>query len=84
MYKSLLGKSDHSVLIVTFRCYAEITNHTRLTYYYGQGDFKGMKVKLDHADWDEILGTSTINDEWLGFNEYIKMMMMRMNSFLID
>ena len=31
-----------------------------------------MKAKLDHADWDEVLGTSTINNQWLGFKEYIK------------
>ena len=26
VYKSLYGKSDISVLIITFRCYAEIAN----------------------------------------------------------
>ena len=31
-----------------------------------------MKTKLDHTDWGEILGTSTINHQWLGFKEYIK------------
>ena len=31
-----------------------------------------MKTKLDHTDWGEILGTSTINYQWLGFKEYIK------------
>ena len=60
MYESPLGKSDNSVLIITFRCYAEIANHTRLKYYYGQGDYNGMKVKLDHTDWGDILGTNTI------------------------
>ena len=31
-----------------------------------------MKTKPDHTDWGEILGTSTINHQWLGFKEYIK------------
>ena len=31
-----------------------------------------MKTKLDHTDWGEILGTSTINHQWLGFKESIK------------
>ena len=31
-----------------------------------------MKTKLDHTHWSEILGTSTINHQWLGFKEYIK------------
>ena len=72
VYESPLGKSDQSVLIITFRCYAEIANHTRLKYYSDQGGYKGVKAKLDHADWDKIFGTSTINDQWLGFKEYIK------------
>ena len=63
VYESPLGKSDHSVLIITFRCYAEIASHKRLKYYYDQGDY---------TDWGEILGTSTINHQWLGFKEYIK------------
>ena len=49
-----------------------ITHHTRLKYYYDQGDYNGMKAKLDHTDWGEILGTSIINHQWLGFKEYIK------------
>ena len=62
VYESPLGKSDHSVLIITFRCYEEIANHTRLKYYYDQGDNNSMKTKLDHTDWGEILGMSTINN----------------------
>ena len=72
MYESPLGKSDNSVLIITFRCYAEIANDTRLIYYHDQGDYNGRKAKLDHTDWSEILGRSTINHQWLGFKEYIK------------
>ena len=71
MYESPLSESDHSILIITYRCYAEIANHTRLKYYYDQGDYKGMKATLVYADWDEILGTSNINGQWLGFQEYI-------------
>ena len=31
-----------------------------------------MKTKLDHTDWCEILGTSTINHQSLGLKEYIR------------
>ena len=31
-----------------------------------------MKTKLDHTYWGEILDTSTINHQWLGFKQYIK------------
>ena len=30
VYESPLGKSDHSVLIIIFRCYAEIASHTQI------------------------------------------------------
>ena len=49
-----------------------VINHTQLKYYYDQGDYNGMKAKLNHTDWGDILGTSTINHQWLGFKEYIK------------
>ena len=48
MYENLLGNSDHSVFIITFRCYAEIANHTLLKNYYDHGDYKGMKANRPH------------------------------------
>ena len=72
VYESPLGKSDHSVLIITFRCYAEIASHTRLKHYYDQVDYNSMKTKLDHTYWGEILGTNAINHQCLDFKEYIK------------
>ena len=72
VYESPLGKSDHSVLIITVRCYAEIASHTLLKYYYDQWDYNSMKTKLDYTDWGEILGTGTINHQLLGFKEYVK------------
>ena len=69
--ESPLCKSDHSVLIITFKCCTEIANHTRLNYYYDQGDYRGMNTNLDLADWGETLGSNIINYQWLGFKEYI-------------
>ena len=40
--------------------------------HYTHINYNGMKAKLDHTDWGDILGTSTINHQWLGFKEYIK------------
>ena len=70
-YESPHGKSDHSVLTITFRFYAKIANNTRLKYHEDQWNFNGMKAKLDKTNWSEILGTSTINYKWLVFKEYI-------------
>ena len=80
VHEGQLGKIDHFVHIITFKCYAEIANHTRLKYYYDEGDYNGVKAKLDHTDWGEIFGTSTINHQWLGFKDYIT----KMNSSFID
>ena len=47
MYESMYGNSDKSVLINTFRCYAEIAN-TKLKYYFDKGDYEGMKDERTH------------------------------------
>ena len=69
VYECPLGKSDHSAPIVTFKC---IQKYPIIDCYTAHGDYKGIKAKLDHTNWGETLGTSTINDQWLGFKEYIK------------
>ena len=49
VYDSPLYKADRYVLIVTFRCCAEIANHTQLKSYCDQDEYKSMKPKLDHG-----------------------------------
>ena len=34
LHESPLGKSDHSVLVIKFICYAELVNIKRMKYYY--------------------------------------------------
>ena len=71
-YESPLGKSDHAVLLVNHRCYTDITTYTKLKFYYNQGDYSGMSTKLEQCDWEEILGSGSVNSQWLNLKEYIK------------
>ena len=38
LHESPLGKSDHSVLVIKFICYAELVNIKRMKYYYMIGE----------------------------------------------
>ena len=69
-YESPLGKSDHAVLLVNHRCYANTTTYTKLKFYYNQGDYSGMSTKLEQCDWEEILGSGSVNSQWLNLKEY--------------
>ena len=71
-YESPLGKSDHAVLVINNICYTETTTYTKLTFYYNQGDYSGMYTKLEQCDWEEILGSGSVNSQWLNIKEYIK------------
>ena len=71
-YESPLGKSDHAVLLINHRCYTETTTYTKLKFYYNQGDYSGMSNKLEQCDWEEILGSGSVNSQWLNLKEYIK------------
>ena len=71
-YESPLGKSDHAVLLVNHRCYTNTTTYTKLKFYYNQGDYSGMSTKLEQCDWEEILGSGSVNSQWLNLKEYIK------------
>ena len=70
-YESPLGKSDHAVLLINHRCYTETTTYTKLKFYYNQGDYSGMSTKLEQCDWEEILGSGSVNSQWLNLKEYI-------------
>ena len=57
IYESPLGKSDHSVLLINYRCYAEINNCKQVRHFYDRGDYTSSVASIDRCDWDEFLGT---------------------------
>ena len=69
-YESPLGKSDHSVINVDFRCYAEICDTKVMKYYYDRGDYVSMKSKLENVIWHDVLGSGDINTQWSNFKGF--------------
>ena len=53
-YESALGKSDHSVINVDFRCYVEVCDTKVMKYYYDRGDYVSMKSKLENVIWNDV------------------------------
>ena len=74
LHESPLGKSDHSVLVIKFICYAELVNIKRMKYYYDRGDYEGMRSKCKSIKWDEVLSGDTIDEQWESLKAIIKML----------
>ena len=55
VHESPIGKSDHSVLTLKYKCYAEIAEGRMTKYYYGKGDYESFRTKFGNADWNAIL-----------------------------
>ena len=73
VHESPIGKSDHSVLTVKYKCYAEIAEGRRTKYYYDKGDYQGLRTKFENADWNVLLGNGNIDDQWYRLKEFIKL-----------
>ncbi len=71
-YESPLGKTDHAVLLINHRCYTGTTTYAKLNFYYNQDDYSGMSTKLEQCDWEQILGSGSLNSQCLNLKEYIK------------
>ena len=74
LHESPLGKSDHCVLIITFICYAELVNTKRMKFYYDKGDYEAMRRKCNSINWDEVVSGDTIDEQWKGLKDTIKML----------
>ena len=72
IYESPLGKSDHSVLLINYRCYAEINNCKQVRHFYDRGDYTSLVASVDRCDWDEVLGTGNVNTQWTRLKRYLK------------
>ena len=63
-HQSPLGKSDHEVLEIDFRCYAEkVEKESIHRYCLDRGDYEGMKQELK-GEWEEIERIETIDGKW--------------------
>ena len=69
-YLSPIGKSDHSVVSFTYKCYVDFDNK-KTRHNYQKADFVAMRENLEKTMWKEkfIEASSNmeINDLWLNF-----------------
>ena len=69
-YLSPLGKSDHSVLVFNFKCYAESKVASK-RYIYKSADITSMKHYLDSSDWKkkfiEAADNKPVSELWQQF-----------------
>ena len=70
-YQSPLGKSDHSVLIFKYRCYAELVEKDTVKLLYDKTDYEGLNKEIKELDWKSILpdDEKDINESWTKFHE---------------
>ena len=45
-----------------------------MKYYYDKGDYEGMRSKGNSINWDEVLSGDTIDEQWKGLKDIIKML----------
>ena len=72
---SPLGKSDHAVIIVKFKCNFETVKKTKTKYLYDKANFEKMRDMLS-INWEEELGlddqNSDVNCMWDKFRNKVK------------
>lgn len=71
MYNEPIGKSDHSCLNWVFKCYAQERMTKVVKYSFDRADFDEMRVDLGSNDWDGILQSKSVNEQWKTISEKI-------------
>lgn len=52
-YESLLGKSDHCVLIIDLELFNSVPQHSYEKFYYDKGDYEAMPTFLGSIEGEE-------------------------------
>ena len=63
-----LGKSDHIVLKLKVRCYADITEDVKIRHMFEKANYEAMREFMN-CDWEDILGNKVVDDKWRTFLE---------------
>ena len=53
-YQSPIGKSDHSVLVFNYNCYAVLQDKQFEKTLYDKGDYEGLQKEMDDIEWGEL------------------------------
>ena len=67
-----LGNSDHNIVSFSLKCLIpRIERAPRKVFLYSKGDYDSMNHDLKETDWQNILKSKNLNENWLAFkNEY--------------
>ena len=73
-YQSPFGKSDHSVLVFNYHCYAELKDKEEIRQLYDKTDYEGLKNSIKQLNWQEVLfqNGDDINSIWSSFHSKIQ------------
>ena len=73
-YQSPLGKSDHSVIIFKYHCYAELRDKLCPKLLYDKTDYEGLNKEINDIDWQNWLleENADINVIWDKFHNKIR------------
>ena len=50
-YLSPLGKSDHTIISLDFKCYTQQSGNDKIVYNYCKGNYDAMKTELGEINW---------------------------------
>ena len=70
-YKTPIGKSHHSVLTFTAQCYYNAPMPSGKIYSYDKGDYLGLNDHISSQDWDAILCSDSVEENWEIFHKQI-------------
>ena len=73
-YQSPLGKSDHSVMVFKYHCYAELHEKEITKLLYDKTDYEGLNNEIREIHWQSWLigDNADINSIWNKFHCKIK------------
>ena len=64
------GSSDHNIVSVDIKCMIPRVNRSpRKIYLYTKGNFEDMNENLASYDWDDVLKSKDLNNNWEIFKE---------------
>ena len=69
-YNSPLGKSDHSVLMFSYRCYPDADVEEGYKLLYHKADIQAMKNEMSQINWGNIMQGLNTNEKWKSFCEH--------------
>jgi len=71
-YGEPIGKCDHTCLSWIFNCYTQGRRNRVVKYSFDKADFEKMRYVLGSNDWDFLLQSKSVNEQWTIISGEIK------------